>query len=78
MQLNELQRLGCLAITGAMRMTPTAAVVVLLGFLPLHVVPEVEAQAEIYRPMCNHQWKLKSTMVTLKSLRTWSMNSSYF
>lgn len=42
-------------------MTPTAALVVLLGFLPLHVVPEVEAQARIYRPMYNHQWKLKST-----------------
>jgi len=41
-------------------MIPTAAVVVLLGFLPLHVVPEVEAQAGIYRPRCNHQLKLKS------------------
>jgi hypothetical protein len=61
MELNKLQRLACLAITGATRMIPTAAVVVLLGFLPLHVVPEVGAQAGIYRPMCNHQWKLKST-----------------
>jgi len=77
MELNKIQRLACLAITGAMRMIPTAPVVVLLGFLPLHVLPEVEAQAGIYRPTCNHQWKLKSTMVTLKSLRTWSMNPSY-
>jgi len=42
-------------------MFPTTAVVVILGFLPLHVVPEVEPQAGIYRPMCNHQWKLKPT-----------------
>jgi hypothetical protein len=54
MELNKLHRLACLAITGT-RMFPTTAVVVILGFLPLHVVPEVEAQAGIYRPMCNHQ-----------------------
>ena len=77
MELNKLQRLACLAITGVTRTTPTGAVVVLLGFLPQHVVPVVEAQAGIYRPKCNHQWKLKSTMATLTSLRTWRMNPSY-
>jgi len=77
MELNKLQRLACLAITGATRTIPTAPVVVLLGFLALHVVPEMKALAGIYRPMCNHQWKLKSTMDTLKGLRTWLMNPSY-
>jgi hypothetical protein len=31
MELNKLQRLACLAITGAMKMTPISAVVVLMG-----------------------------------------------
>jgi hypothetical protein len=61
MELNKLQRLACLAITGTRMFPTTAVVVVILGFLPLHVVPGVEAQAGIYRPMCNRQWKLKST-----------------
>jgi hypothetical protein len=55
MELNKLQRLARLAITGAMRTTPTAALEVLLGLLPLHVIIEAEAQAAIYRLMCNHR-----------------------
>jgi len=39
-----------------MRTTPTAA---LEGVL--HVIIKVEVQAAIYRLMCNHQWKPKST-----------------
>jgi hypothetical protein len=54
-------RLACLAITGAMKTTPTAAMEVLLGLRPLRVMTEVEAQAGIYRLMCNQQWKPKST-----------------
>jgi hypothetical protein len=49
MELNKLQRLACLAIMGVMKTTPTAAMEVLLGLLPLHVVIEAEAQAGIYR-----------------------------
>jgi hypothetical protein len=44
-----------------MKTTPTAAIEVLLGLPPLHVIIEVEAQAGIYRLMCNQQWKPKST-----------------
>jgi hypothetical protein len=44
MQLIKLQRLACLAINGAMRTTPTAAMEVLLGLTPLHVIIEVVAQ----------------------------------
>jgi len=55
MELNKLQRLACLAITGTMRTTQTAAMEVLLGLPPLHVIIEVEAKAAIYRLMCNHQ-----------------------
>jgi hypothetical protein len=48
-ELNKLQRLACLAITGAKKTTRTAAMEVLLGLLPLHVVIEEKAQAGIYR-----------------------------
>jgi hypothetical protein len=60
-ELSKIQRLACLAITGAMKMTPTTAMEVLLGLPPLHVMTEAEAQAGIYRLMCNQQWKPKST-----------------
>jgi ribonuclease HI len=61
MELCKLQRLACLAIMGAMKTTPTAAMEVLLGLLPLHVIINVEAQAGIYRLMCNQQWRPRST-----------------
>jgi hypothetical protein len=77
MELNKIQRSDCLAITGVMRMTPTAAMEVVLGLPPMHVITEPEAQAAIYRLMCNHKCKLKSTVVTLKSPRTRSMNPTY-
>ena len=50
-----------LVITGVMKMTPKAAMEVLLGLLPLHVMNEAEAQAEIYRLMCTQQRRPKST-----------------
>jgi hypothetical protein len=59
--LSKLQRLACLAITGAMKMTPTAAMEVFLGLPPLHVMTEAEVQAGIYRLMCTQQWRSKST-----------------
>jgi hypothetical protein len=59
-ELSKLQKQVCLAITGTMKTTPTAAMEVLLGLPPL-VMIEAEAQAEIYRLMCNQQWKPKST-----------------
>jgi hypothetical protein len=77
MELNKLQRSDCLAITGVMTMTPTAAMEVVLGFPPMHVITEPKAHAATYRLMCNHKWKLKSTMVRLQSPRTWSMNPTY-
>jgi len=55
----ELQRLACLAITGVMKTTPTAATEVLQGLPLLHVMIEAEALAGIYRLMCNKQWKPK-------------------
>jgi hypothetical protein len=60
-ELSKRQRLACLAITGAMKTTPTTAKEVLLGVPPLHVMIEAEAQALICKLMCNQQWKRKST-----------------
>jgi len=48
-ELSDLQRLACLTVTGAMKMTPTAAIEALLGLLPLHVMIKVEAQVGTYR-----------------------------
>jgi hypothetical protein len=52
-ELSKIQRLACLVFTGAMKTTPIAAMEVLLGLHPLHVMIEAEAQAGIYRLMCN-------------------------
>jgi hypothetical protein len=77
-ELSKIQRLACLAITGEMKMTPTAAMEVLLGLPPLHVMTEAEAQAGIYMLMCNQQWKSKSTNFGhTKNLGIWSTNPSY-
>ncbi len=48
-KMNHLQRMVCLAITGAMSSTPLAAMESLLGFLPLHIHIESVAKREMYR-----------------------------
>lgn len=48
-KLNGLQRQACLAITGAFRTTPTAAMELLLGIPPLHIFLEREALKTTYR-----------------------------
>jgi hypothetical protein len=48
MELNKPQILVCLAITGAMRTTPTASTEILMGLPPLHVKNEVEAQVATF------------------------------
>jgi hypothetical protein len=60
MELYKLQRLVCLAITEAMKTTPTAAIEVLLGLPLLHVIIQVETHAGTYRFMCKQQWTAKS------------------
>jgi len=44
--LRILQGLACLAVTGAMKTTPTAATEVQYGLSPLHVMTEVEVRQE--------------------------------
>jgi hypothetical protein len=60
-ELSVLQELAYLAVTGVMKMTPTAAVEILLGFPFLYVKTEAEVQARICKLMCNQQWKLTSS-----------------
>ena len=48
-KLNHLQRLGLLAMTGAMSTTPTAALECLCGLQPLHIFVEAEARSELFR-----------------------------
>jgi hypothetical protein len=45
-ELRKLQRLAYLAITGAMPMTPTDAIEILLGLPPLHVMTNVYPTVE--------------------------------
>jgi hypothetical protein len=42
-EISKIERLACLAITGVMKTSPTAAMEVLLGLPPLHVTIEVDA-----------------------------------
>jgi ribonuclease HI len=44
-KLNKLQRMATITITGAMRTTPTAALDVMLGLPPLHLVLEARARS---------------------------------
>ena len=57
----KVQKSACLAIIGAMKMTPTAAMKILLGLSGHHVMTEGEAQTEVYRIMCTPQWQPKYT-----------------
>jgi hypothetical protein len=47
--LSRIQRMTCLAIMGAMRSTPTAAMEVLLNLTPLELLIMVEARMAFYR-----------------------------
>lgn len=53
-QLSCVQRLACLATTGAMRTTPTAAMEVLLNLPPLHIFIQKEARSIRYRLLQGH------------------------
>jgi hypothetical protein len=46
-ELSKIQKLACLAITGAMKMTPRAAMEDLLGLPALRMMDEAEAQTGV-------------------------------
>jgi hypothetical protein len=51
--LNQLQRISCLKLTGAMKMAPIAAIEIILGLLPFHMKIEAVVEAASYRISCN-------------------------
>ena len=55
-QLEHIQRLACLYITGAMRTTPTAALELLTGLVPLPAFMKQEAMTSCYRLRVSSQW----------------------
>jgi len=48
-QLGRIQRMACLANTGVMKSTPTAAMEILLNLTPLDLVIQAEARMALYR-----------------------------
>ncbi|KAG8322509.1 hypothetical protein J6590_020209 [Homalodisca vitripennis] len=55
--LGKVQRLVCLGTTGAMRVTPTAAMEVVLNLPPLDILVIRWARMAAYRPQCNGNWQ---------------------
>jgi hypothetical protein len=60
-RLQKVTETTCLAIIEVMKMTPTVVLEVVLELPPLHVMTDMEAQAGIYKQMCNQQCRPKST-----------------
>lgn len=54
--LSKIQRIACMAITGAFRTTPTAAIEVLLDLPPLHIAIQTEARKSLNRMKMNGLW----------------------
>ena len=48
-QLGRIQKMACLAITGAMKSTPTTGMEILLNLTPLDLVIQAEARMALYR-----------------------------
>jgi len=48
-QIGRIQRMACLAIMGAMKSTPTAAMEMLLNLTPLDLVIMAEVRMALYR-----------------------------
>jgi hypothetical protein len=54
-QLGRIQRMACLAITGAMKSAPTVAMEVLLNLNPLNLLIMGEARMALYRMYISKQ-----------------------
>lgn len=77
-ELGSLQRMACIALTGALRTTPTASMELLLDLLPLHLHIEAEALACMHRLACLGFWKGNSDSLLWGQLNTVIRNSSIF
>ena len=56
-ELNHVQRLACLAITGTVRTAPTSALEVMLDLLPLDIYIRKEAKLTTLRLLSEGRWK---------------------
>jgi len=56
-QLEHVQRIACLYITGAVRTTPTSALEMITGQTPLAIFLKQEAMTACFRLRVNKQWK---------------------
>jgi ribonuclease HI len=56
-ELTSLQRLACLCTTGAFSSTPSAALEILLGLLPLSLFISMEARLAAYRLKITDNWR---------------------
>ncbi|KAG5674273.1 hypothetical protein PVAND_004253 [Polypedilum vanderplanki] len=61
--LTHLQRLALLSITGAMSTTPTAALEIITGLVPLNIRIEAIARAELFRLRCWQQFDINKGLV---------------
>lgn len=59
-ELEKVQRLALLCVTGVMKSTPTAAMEVLVGLPPLHLLVKGEARLAAYRLQVNGAWRQTS------------------
>ena len=57
LQLQKVQCMACLMITGAMPSTPTVGIITLLGLPPIDCYPKREALAAGVRLLHNGQWR---------------------
>jgi hypothetical protein len=67
-QLGRIQRMVCLAITGAMKSTPTAAVEMFLNLTPLDLLITAEARMALYRLQILKQPTVPKTVSGLLSM----------
>ena len=77
-QLGRIQRMACLAITGAMKSTPTAAMEVLLNLTPLNLLIMAETRMALYRLPVFKQPADPRTETGLLSISSSSSSSSLF
>jgi hypothetical protein len=70
-QSGRIQRMACLAITGAMKSTPTAAMEVLLNLTPLDLLVMAEVRMALYRLPILKQPTVPKTVSGLLSI--WKM-----
>jgi len=59
-QLEHVQRIACLYITGAIRTTPTTALEIIIGLLPLAIFVRQDAISACFHLKVNKQWKYNS------------------